>query len=156
MTLDREQLLTLYTNLVRARKLDETVVKGIAEGKTVSFFHSGQGEEAVGVGGCTFLRPDDYLYYQHRGHGGAHILSKGGSPSASSPSTTGKATGVRRPRRSPLRRPGARHAGPAATIGSCFPSPRLGRGGEEERAEARWWRASSAMAPPAGERCPRR
>jgi TPP-dependent pyruvate/acetoin dehydrogenase alpha subunit len=122
MALDTGQLLTLYTNLVRARKLDETVVKGIAEGKTVSFFHSGQGEEAVGVGGCTFLRPDDFLYYQHRGHGGAHILSKGGSAKRFIAEHYGKATGA-------CGGLGAHHyidpelgmLGLAATIGSAFP-----------------------------------
>jgi acetoin:2,6-dichlorophenolindophenol oxidoreductase subunit alpha len=122
MTLEREQLLTLYANLVRARKLDETMVKGIAEGKMVSFFHSGQGEEAVGVGGCTALRPDDYLYYQHRGHGGAHILSKGGSAKRFIAEHYGKATGA-------CGGLGAHHyidpdlgmLGMAATIGSAFP-----------------------------------
>lgn len=122
MTLDREQLVALYTNLVRARKLDETVVKGIAEGKTVSFFHSGQGEEAVGVGGCTFLRTDDYIYYQHRGHGGAHILAKGGSPKRFIAEHYGKATGA-------CNGLGAIHftdpergmLGLAGTIGSTFP-----------------------------------
>jgi pyruvate dehydrogenase E1 component alpha subunit len=93
MALEKEQLIRLYTNLVRARKLDETVVKGIAEGKTVAFFHSGQGEEAVGVGGCTFLREDDYIYPHHRGHGVAHLISKGMSPKAFIAEHYGRATG---------------------------------------------------------------
>lgn len=93
MALEKEQLIRLYTNLVRARKLDETVVKGIAEGKTVAFFHSGQGEEAVGVGGCTFLREDDYIYPHHRGHGVAHVISKGMSPKAFIAEHYGRATG---------------------------------------------------------------
>ena len=93
MTLEKEQLIRLYTNLVRARKLDETVVSGIAEGKTVAFFHSGQGEEAVGVGGCTFLREDDYIYPHHRGHGVAHTISKGMSPKGFLAEHFGKATG---------------------------------------------------------------
>jgi len=93
MTLEKEQLLRLYSNMVRARKLDETVVKGVAEGKTVAFFHSGQGEEAVGVGGCTFLREDDYIYPHHRGHGAAHTVSKGMSPQRFIAEHYGKATG---------------------------------------------------------------
>jgi len=93
MTLSNEDLLRLYTNLVRARRIDETVVKGIAEGKTIAFYHSGQGEEAVGVGGCTFLRPDDYIYPHHRGHGVAHTISKGMSPKAFIAEHYGKATG---------------------------------------------------------------
>ena len=93
MALEKEQLKKLYANLVRARKMDEVVVKGLQEGKVASFFHSGQGEEAVGVGGCTFLRKDDYLYPQHRGHGGAHFIAKGASPKDFIAEHYGKATG---------------------------------------------------------------
>ena len=93
MALTKEQLVKLYTNMVRARKVDETVVKGLYEGKVVSFYHSGQGEEAVGVGGCTFLRKDDYIYPQHRGHGIAHTISKGASPKGFIAEHYGKATG---------------------------------------------------------------
>jgi len=94
MTLEKEQLVTLYTNMVRARKADEVIVKGLSEGKVVSFYHSGQGEEAVGVGGCAFLRKDDYIYAQHRGHGIAHVLSKGASPKGFIAEHYGKATGA--------------------------------------------------------------
>ena len=79
MHLKKEQLVKLYINMVRVRKADQTIVKGLQEGKVVSFYHSVQGEEAVGVGGCTFLKDDDYLFFPHRGHGIAHILAKGGS-----------------------------------------------------------------------------
>jgi TPP-dependent pyruvate/acetoin dehydrogenase alpha subunit len=58
----------MYTNLVRARKLDELLVEGLKSGKSKGFFHSGQGEEAVGIGGASYLRDDDYLYPHHRGH----------------------------------------------------------------------------------------
>ncbi len=122
MTLTNEQMATLYRNLVRARRLDETLVRGVAEGKTVSFFHSGQGEEAVGVGGCTFLRPDDFVYFHHRGHGIAHIISKGGSPREFLAEHYGKATGA-------CNGIGAIHfsdpsigmPGFSGTIGSAFP-----------------------------------
>ena len=94
MQLKKAQLVKLYTNMVRARKADEMIVKGLQEGKVVSFYHSGQGEEAVGVGGCTFLKEDDYVYAQHRGHGIAHILAKGASLKAFIAEHYGKATGA--------------------------------------------------------------
>ncbi len=94
MPLTNDQLRTLYANMVRARRMDEKVVQGIADGKTVSFFHSGLGEEAVGVGGCAFLRPDDYVWYHHRGHGIGHIISKGGSPKEFLAEHFGKSTGA--------------------------------------------------------------
>lgn len=94
MALKKEQLIKLYTNLVRSRKLDEVVVKGLSEGKVVGFFHSGQGEEAVGVGGCTFLRKDDYVYVHHRGHGIPYALSKGAPAREFLAEHYGKATGA--------------------------------------------------------------
>jgi pyruvate dehydrogenase E1 component alpha subunit len=93
MKLDKDQLIELYTNLVRARKLDELTCKGLQEGRVLGFYHSGQGEEAVPVGGCTFLREDDYIYAHHRGHGLAYILSKGASPMGFLAEHYGKATG---------------------------------------------------------------
>ncbi|KPJ54103.1 MAG: hypothetical protein AMJ37_00840 [Dehalococcoidia bacterium DG_18] len=122
MTLEKEQLIKLYTNLVRARKLDELAVRALGEGKIIGFFHSGQGEEAVGVGGCTFLRKDDYIYPHHRGHGLAHIISKGVSPKGFFAEHFGKATGL-------ARGIGGFHGsdpefgvfGGAGTIGSQFP-----------------------------------
>lgn len=81
MNLNNDHLIQLYTLMVRTRKFDELMVQGIAEGKLISFFHSGQGEEAVGVGGCTFtLKDDDYLYPHHRGHMIGFYLARGISP----------------------------------------------------------------------------
>ena len=80
MKLDKKQLTLLYTNLVRVRKNDELTCKGLSEGKVLGFFHSGQGEEAVGVGGCSFLRKDDFIYAHHRSHGLSYILAKGADP----------------------------------------------------------------------------
>ena len=59
MKLGKKELILLYTNMLRARRADERVVKSLQEGKVVSFYHSGQGSEAVGVGVASFLRPDD-------------------------------------------------------------------------------------------------
>ena len=80
MKLNKEQKLKLYKNMVRVRKLDELMVKALLSGKIVSFFHSQEGQEAVGVGACTFLREDDYIFTGHRGHGIGKALSKGVSP----------------------------------------------------------------------------
>jgi TPP-dependent pyruvate/acetoin dehydrogenase alpha subunit len=73
-----EQLVKLYTNIVRVRKLDEFLVDAYYSGQLAGpFFHSQQGQEAIGVGACTFLRPDDYVWYTHRGHGVCEVISKG-------------------------------------------------------------------------------
>jgi len=66
MALKNDDLVTLYRNLVRARKLDEVTRAGVYSGKVTSFYHSGMGQEAVGVGACTFLRREDWVVYTHR------------------------------------------------------------------------------------------
>ena len=38
--------------------------------------HAYIGQEAVAVGACSALRPDDYVTSTHRGHG--HSIAKGG------------------------------------------------------------------------------
>jgi len=94
MALEKDQLILLYTNMVRARTMDETVVRGLQEGKVVSFYHSVQGSEAVGVGVCTFLRDDDYLYPHHRGHGIAYLIGKRANVKGFLAEHYGKATGM--------------------------------------------------------------
>ena len=93
MKLEKEQLIKLYTNLVRARVFDQAAISMMAEGKFMGFFHSAYGEEAPGVGGCTFLREDDYIYPHHRGHGIPHMCGKGASVKAFFAEHCGKATG---------------------------------------------------------------
>jgi len=92
MELGKEQLKTFYTLMLRTRKLDELLVESLKEGKLVGFYHSGQGEEAVGVGACTFtMRDDDYLYPHHRAHGLGFSLARGLSPKGWVASHFGKA-----------------------------------------------------------------
>lgn len=93
MKLTKEQQVKLYTNMVRVRKLDELVIRSLFDGKVISFFHSQQGQEAIGVGACTFLRRDDYLFYTHRGHGLCEVLSKGFPAKTFIAEHYGKATG---------------------------------------------------------------
>ncbi len=94
--LSKKQLLTLYRNLVRTRKYDELNVRLMAEGKLLTFYHSAQGHEAIGVGGCSFLREDDYLYPHLRGHGLPYLISKGADPKAVVAEHMGKETGCGR------------------------------------------------------------
>jgi TPP-dependent pyruvate/acetoin dehydrogenase alpha subunit len=94
MTLGKEQLIKLYTNMVRARKVDEHMRELMAQGKITGFYHSPQGQEAIGVGIATFLREDDYVFYTHRGHGLQYILAKGMTLKGFIAEHYGKATGT--------------------------------------------------------------
>ena len=78
--LKKADKIKLYTNMVRVRKLDELLQKAVVTGKIALFFHSQEGQEAVGVGACTFLREDDYIFTGHRGHGISKAVPKGVSP----------------------------------------------------------------------------
>ena len=77
MELSKELLMKFYTDMVRIRKLDEVLIKGVYSGKVVSFYHSGLGQEAVGVATVATLKEDDYLFYNHRSHGTNKALPRG-------------------------------------------------------------------------------
>jgi TPP-dependent pyruvate/acetoin dehydrogenase alpha subunit len=122
MKLEKDDLVLLYKNMVRGRKVDELAVRGLQDGRVKAFYHSGQGSEALAAGVATFLRKDDYLYGHHRGHGITYIISKGGSAKEFLAEHYGKATG------SCLGISGFHFAEPefglmggAGTIGSQFP-----------------------------------
>lgn len=78
----KDEMMKLYINLVRTRVLDQVMTQGLLAGKVGGHWTSQFGEEAIGVGSCTFLRNDDYILYPHRGHGITTLISKGLSPEA--------------------------------------------------------------------------
>lgn len=59
--------------LIRAfdAQLPSLYTKGLIRGSS----HAAAGQEAVAVGACAALRPDDYITSTHRGHG--HTIAKG-------------------------------------------------------------------------------
>jgi TPP-dependent pyruvate/acetoin dehydrogenase alpha subunit len=93
VALTKEQLITLYTNLVRTRAFDRLFVRRLSEGRLLGFFHPAEGGEAPGVGACSFLRKDDYIWPHIRGHGLPHMISKGIDPKFYLAEHTGKETG---------------------------------------------------------------
>lgn len=81
MKLEKEQLVKFYSLMVRTRKLDALLIEALNSGRMAGFYHAGLGEEAVGIGACTFnMRDDDYLYPHHRGHAIGFTLARGISP----------------------------------------------------------------------------
>jgi pyruvate dehydrogenase E1 component alpha subunit len=94
MKLDKEQLLQLYTNLVRAREFDLLFARRLFRGQLLGFYHQAEGGEAPGVGVSTFLRKDDFLWWHLRGHGIPHMIGKGVEIKYFLAEHTGKATGM--------------------------------------------------------------
>src|SRR5919205_1835201 len=76
--------------LIRAfeQEMHRLFLKGEVHGTT----HLSAGQEAVPVGVCSALRPDDYVAGTYRGHG--HALAKGTDPEALAAEMLGRATGV--------------------------------------------------------------
>lgn len=74
-TQDGVELLELYRGMVRIRRFEEKLVALFKRGRLPGFVHLYIGEEAVAVGMCTALRPDDRITSTHRGHG--HLIAKG-------------------------------------------------------------------------------
>ncbi len=75
MKLDNGSMLAIYRTMLTIRlfeeRVDEFVLKGLIHGTT----HLYIGMEAVAVGVCAALEPQDYLTSTHRGHG--HCIAKG-------------------------------------------------------------------------------
>ncbi len=77
-SLDRDQLLRMYREMLTIRIFEENVMDLYARTLIPGIAHVSIGQEAVPVGVCNALRRDDYITSTHRGHG--HCLAKGARP----------------------------------------------------------------------------
>jgi TPP-dependent pyruvate/acetoin dehydrogenase alpha subunit len=84
----------LYKSLYRIRRVEEEVARVYATDKIKSPVHLSIGQEAVSVGICDALRPDDVVFGTYRGH--ALYLAKGGDMGAMVAELYGKVTGCTR------------------------------------------------------------
>jgi pyruvate dehydrogenase E1 component alpha subunit len=73
-----DKALRLYRQMVAIRLFEERVNDLYTRALMPGLAHLYIGEEAVAVGVCEALRPDDYITSTHRGHG--HCLAKGAAP----------------------------------------------------------------------------
>lgn len=78
------------------RAFEERAEELYALGRVHGTMHLSIGQEAVAVGVCAALRPDDYILSTHRGHG--HCLAKGADPRLMMAEFLGKETGYCRGR----------------------------------------------------------
>jgi pyruvate dehydrogenase E1 component alpha subunit len=69
--------LEIYRQMALIREFEEKVNELYVHGIMPGLAHLYSGQEAVAVGVCGALRPDDYITSTHRGHG--HCLAKGAS-----------------------------------------------------------------------------
>jgi pyruvate dehydrogenase E1 component alpha subunit len=69
---------SMYRDMVRIRTLETVAIEALEKGLIFGALHPYIGQEAIAVGVCTNLRPEDVLLSTHRGHG--HTLAKGADP----------------------------------------------------------------------------
>ena len=76
MKLPQKTLKNLYTNLLRMRLCEESLVDPIFAGEIKTPCHLYSGQEAIATGICANLDEKDLIFGNHRSHG--HFLAKGG------------------------------------------------------------------------------
>ena len=91
-----DELLHAFSQMTTIRRFEDTVWEIYRRGEMPGFAHLSVGQEAVAVGVCGALRPDDYIVSTHRGHG--HCIAKGTSLNALMAEMLGKVDGVCRGR----------------------------------------------------------
>jgi pyruvate dehydrogenase E1 component subunit alpha len=88
---DKETLWEIFRQMLLIRRFEEKCAESYALGKIGGFCHLYIGQEAVGVGAISAIRPDDYVLTSYREHGQA--IAKGMSPDAVMAELYGKASG---------------------------------------------------------------
>lgn len=91
-----DDLLGMLRVLAQIRVFEGQVQRLAAAGEVPGFPHLSTGQEAVAVGVCSHLSPEDKLFTSHRGHG--HTLAKGADIEATFAEILGRDTGVCRGR----------------------------------------------------------
>jgi len=75
MPLSPDALTQAYRRMKIIREFEERLHAEIAKGEIAGFTHLYAGQEAVAVGVCENLGPQDFIVSTHRGHG--HCIAKG-------------------------------------------------------------------------------
>src|ERR1700682_467661 len=88
---NKSLLLSLYRQMLLIRQCEEQLARSHQRGLIHGACHTYVGQEAIAVGVCAHLRPDDAIFSTHRGHG--HALAKGMPPRELFAELFGRATG---------------------------------------------------------------
>ncbi len=88
----QSDLLRAYESMRLIRSFEEMVVGLVNKNEIAGVTHEYIGQEAVAVGLCATLGPNDVLTSTHRGHG--HLLARGASPAAMLAELLGRESGL--------------------------------------------------------------
>ena len=92
----QQSLLSLFRGMLKIRLVEEKIAGRYSEQEMRCPVHLCIGQEAVAVGVCANLSPNDYVLSGHRSHG--HYLAKGGNLKTMLAEIYGKELAVRRAR----------------------------------------------------------
>jgi pyruvate dehydrogenase E1 component alpha subunit len=92
--MNRDDALAQYRAMLLIRRFEERCAQLYVEGKIGGFLHLYIGQEAVGVGAMSLLRPDDYFVTSYRDHG--YALARGTDPRPLMAELCGKIGGISR------------------------------------------------------------
>jgi pyruvate dehydrogenase E1 component alpha subunit len=92
--MQKEDAFHLYRQMLLIRRFEERCAQLYVEGKIGGFLHLYIGQEAVGVGSISLMRPDDYLIAYYRDHG--YAIARGTDVRPLMAELCGKATGISR------------------------------------------------------------
>ncbi|MGB7948689.1 MAG: thiamine pyrophosphate-dependent dehydrogenase E1 component subunit alpha [Candidatus Binatia bacterium] len=112
----------LFRSLYRIRRVEEEIARIYPSDKIKSPVHLSIGQEAVSVGVCEALRPDDVVFGTYRSH--AYYLAKGGDVKKMFAELYGKATGCAKGKGGSMHLVDAAHGvmGASAVVGTTIPN----------------------------------
>ncbi len=112
----------LYRSLYRIRRVEEETARAYPGDRIKSPVHLSIGQEAVSVGVCEALRPDDVVFGSYRGH--ALYLAKGGGLNEMTAELYGKAGGCSHGKGGSMHLidPEAGVMGTSAVVGTTIPN----------------------------------
>jgi len=89
--ISKELKVKMLRDLITIRRFEEKTIKMYQSGEFGGYLHPYVGQEAVAVGACAAIEPEDYIISTHRGHG--HCIAKGADLNKMMAELLGKATG---------------------------------------------------------------
>ena len=92
--MNRDEAFALYRQMLLIRRFEERCAQLYVEGKIGGFLHLYIGQEAVGVGAMSLMRPDDYFIAYYRDHG--YSIASGTDVRPLMAELCGRATGISR------------------------------------------------------------
>ncbi|MET0500404.1 MAG: thiamine pyrophosphate-dependent dehydrogenase E1 component subunit alpha [Candidatus Binatia bacterium] len=112
----------MFRSLYRIRRVEEEIARIYPSDKIKSPVHLSIGQEAVSVGVCEALRPDDVVFGTYRSH--AYYLAKGGDLKKMVAELFGKATGCAKGKGGSMHLVDAAHGvmGASAVVGTTIPN----------------------------------